>query len=183
MAVTAAGNDVVDGYDEDTFARLAMGSAGIRRVMEASTAIGPPTSGRLKLMGLLDRRHRHDEDAWRELSEASAVPADWDFSDRAPMFGRVGEIYQHAHRGTKAVVHFGPRLGPQDTWWPYSAPPTTGSAVLVRAHLWRPPGTHSGEHVWWIDALEQTWAPGLSKRAERHEKRVAAGRYRRIPAE
>jgi hypothetical protein len=85
-------------------------------------------------------------------------------------------IYQHAHRGSKALVDFGP-LGPQDTWWPSMRPPK-GNWVVVRVHLWLPPGTHSGRHVLWVDQWE-SWAPGdVRQRAMRHERRMAKEQLR-----
>jgi hypothetical protein len=126
---------------------------------------------------LFEGRWRRDEYAWRvwqglEPLLPTAYPPAW---QSVSMAGRVVRIYQRAHRGSKAVVDFGP-LGSQDTWWPSMRPPV-GKWVVVSVRLWLPPGTHSGRHVLWVDHWE-SWAPGdVHRRAMRHERRVAKGRF------
>jgi hypothetical protein len=122
---------------------------------------------------LYGSRWRADEHAWRVWQGlASLVPANFvDLDSRQPLVGRVQRIYQQAHRGTKAVVHFGSVVGLQDTWWEGMRPPVN-QWVVVRTHLWFPPGTHSEQHVVWIDAWESR-APGDTYvRALRHERRL-----------
>ncbi len=115
-------------------------------------------------------RRRRDERAWRTWGELTT-------QRRAPgqMVGQVSHVYQHAKRGSKAIVDFGPGLGRLDTWWPGSRP-KLGQWVLVRAHRWTPPGTHSGTYVWWIDGVDGIWPADLRTRAERFAKRRVAGR-------
>ena len=87
------------------------------------------------------------------------------------MAGRVMRIYQHARRGSKALVYFCSVLGRQDTWWPYMRPPVN-NWVVVQTHLWLPPGTHSEQQVFWVDKWE-SWAPGdIQMRASRHRRRM-----------
>lgn len=87
------------------------------------------------------------------------------------MAGRVVRVYQRARRGSKVIVDFGPALGHQDTWWEFKQPPV-GVWVVVHAHYWDSPETHSGEYVLWIDHWE-SWAPGdVQMRALRHQQRL-----------
>ncbi len=62
---------------------------------------------------LYGSRWRADEHAWRVWQGlAPLVPANFvDLDSRQPLIGRVQRIYQQAHRGTKAVVHFGRVVG------------------------------------------------------------------------
>lgn len=95
-------------------------------------------------------------------------PGDW---EELRMAGRVLRIHQRARRGNKALVDFGSVIGTQDTWWEHLRPPV-GNWVIVHAHLWLPPGTHSGNQVLWIDRWE-SWAAGdTPKRARRHQRRM-----------
>jgi hypothetical protein len=122
---------------------------------------------------LFGRRWRRDEHAWRVwLGIEPLVPDSFPgIGEHKLMAGRVMRIYQRAHRGTKAVVHFGPVVGVQDTWWPLTTPPV-GRWVVVRTHLWLPPGTHSEHHVIWIEHWE-SWAEGdVNLRAMRHRRRI-----------
>lgn len=94
------------------------------------------------------------------------------------MAGRVVRIYQHARRGSKALVDFGPVVGTQDTWWEFMRPPV-GSWVIAHAHLWLPPGTHSEQQVLWVDHWE-SWASGdTPMRARRHRRRMEKEAARR----
>lgn len=122
---------------------------------------------------LFGGRWKRDEYAWRVwLGIESLVPTSFPgIGEDKLMAGRVTRIYQHAHRGTKAVVDFGPVVGLQDTWWPLMTPPV-GRWVVVRTHLWLPPGTHSEQHVIWIEHWE-SWADGdVQLRALRHQRRI-----------
>lgn len=129
----------------------------------------------LKRIGalLLGGRRRRDEYAWGawqglEPLIPARFPGEW---ERMSMAGRVVRVYQRAHRGTKALVYFGSALGTQDTWWPYMRPPVK-DWVVVQAHLWLPPGTHSEQQVLWVDKWE-SWAPGDTQaRALRHQRRI-----------
>jgi hypothetical protein len=119
------------------------------------------------------RRWRADEHAWRVWQNlAPRVPGSLsDLEWGKPVAGRVFRVYQRAQRGTKAVVHFGDSVGLQDTWWE-AMRPAPNQWVVVRTHLWFPPGTHSGSHVVWIDGWE-SWAAGdVYLRAMRHQRRV-----------
>jgi hypothetical protein len=119
------------------------------------------------------RRWKRDEYGWRvwlgiEPLIAAAFP---EVGEHKRMAGRVTRVYQQARSGTKAVVDFGPVIGPQDTWWPQTRPPV-GRWVVVQTHLWLPPGTHSGQHVIWIEHWE-SWADGdIQLRAARHQRRM-----------
>ena len=119
-------------------------------------------------------RWRRDEYAWRAWQEIEPlIPA------RLPMLGRKAGDWeeQRARRGNKALVDFGSVIGTQDTWWEHMRPPV-GHWVIVHAHLWLPPGTHSGYQVLWIDRWE-SWAAGdTPKRARRHKRRVERGAAR-----
>jgi len=129
---------------------------------------------RRKIEALLyGRRWRADERAWGVWqSVAPLVPASFSMLDSGhPIAGRVYRVYQRAHRGTKAVVHFGDGVGLQDTWWEHMRP-SADQWVVVRTHLWYPPGTHSGQHVVWIDAWESSAAGDVYTRALRHERRL-----------
>lgn len=119
------------------------------------------------------RRWRADEHAWRVWQNlAPLVPTSFAALDSGqPIAGRVYRIYQQARRGTKAVVHFGDAVGPQDTWWEEMRP-TVNQWVVVRTHLWFPPGTHSGQHVVWVDGWESRAAGDVYVRALRHERRL-----------
>lgn len=128
---------------------------------------------------LFGGRWRADEHAWRVWQEVEPlIPARFPEagepgrpSEVQRMAGRVVRIYQHARRGSKALVHFGPVLGLQDTWWEHKRPPVD-SWVIVHAHLWLPPGTHSEQQVLWIDEWE-SWADGdIRMRALRHQRRM-----------
>ncbi len=128
--------------------------------------------GRIEAL-LFGRRWRADEHAWAIWQNLAPLvpssPSALDWSE--PIAGRVVRIYQKAHRGTKAVVHFGAVVGSQDTWWPHMRP-SANQWVVVRTHLWFPPGTHSGQHVVWIESWDG-YAPGdVYLRALRHEKRI-----------
>jgi|GEM_PF-3264513 len=129
---------------------------------------------RKKIEALLyGSRWRADERAWRVWQRlAPLVPANFaDLDSGQLLVGRVQQIYQKAHRGTKAMVHFGSVVGFQDTWWEGMRPPVN-QWVVVRTHLWFPPGTHSEQHVVWIDEWESR-APGDTYiRAVRHERRL-----------
>lgn len=128
---------------------------------------------------LLGGRWRADEHAWRVWQEVEPlIPARFPEagepghpSEVLRMAGRVVRIYQRARRGNKALVHFGPVVGLQDTWWEHQRPPVD-SWVIVHAHRWLPPGTHSGQQVFWIDEWE-SWAEGdIRMRALRHQRRM-----------
>lgn len=140
---------------------------------------------------LFGGRRRADEHAWRVWQEVEPlIPATFPqaerpgtFSEPVRMAGRVVRIYQHARRGSKALVHFGPVLGLQDTWWEHRRPPVD-SWVIVQARLWLPPGTHSEQQVFWIDEWE-SWADGdIRTRALRHQRRMEkeAARHGEAPA-
>jgi hypothetical protein len=118
-------------------------------------------------------RWRADEYAWRVWQNlAPLVPASFaDLGSGQPVAGRVYRVYQQAQRGTKAVVHFGDAVGLQDTWWEKMRPPTN-QWVVVRTHLWFPPGTHSEQHVVWVDGWESRAAGDVYVRALRHERRL-----------
>jgi hypothetical protein len=127
----------------------------------------------------LGRRWRRDEYAWRVWQEIepaipTRLPEPWSETDPPEvmrMAGRVVRIYQHARRGSKALVDFGPAVGTQDTWWEDARPPV-GHWVIVHAHLWLPPGTHSEGQVLWVDRWE-SWASGdVHLRAGRHQRRL-----------
>ena len=122
---------------------------------------------------LYGRRWRADERAWETWQNlAPLVPSSFAALDSGqPVAGRVSRIYQQAQRGTKAVVHFGLAVGPQDTWWEQMRP-VTNQWVVVRTHLWFPPGTHSGQHVVWINGWESRAAGDVYTRALRHERRL-----------
>lgn len=131
---------------------------------------------------LYGRRWRADEHAWGVWQNlAPLVPSSFFALDSGrPIAGRVYRVYQQARRGTKAVVHFGDAVGPQDTWWEHMRP-AANQWVVVRTHLWLPPGTHSGQQVVWIDAWE-SWAAGdVSWRAQRHERRQEKEGLRTTP--
>jgi hypothetical protein len=117
-------------------------------------------------------RRRDEHAAWVWQGIGPLVPADLpEIGEHKLMAGQVLRTYQRANRGTKAVVHFGAEIGEQDTWWEWMNPPV-GRWVIVRASLWLPPGTHSGEHVIWINSWE-SWAPADTyKRALRHQLRM-----------
>jgi len=124
-------------------------------------------------------RWRRDEQAWRAWQEIepaipTRLPEPWSEIDPPEvmrMAGRVIRIYQHARRGSKTLVDFGPVVGTQDTWWEDARPPI-GHWVLVHAHLWLPPGTHSERQVLWVDHWE-SWASGdVPTRARRHQRRM-----------
>lgn len=121
----------------------------------------------------LGGRWRRDEHAWGvwqgiEPLIPGRFPGEWEVMRMA---GRVVRIYQHARRGSKALVDFGSALGTQDTWWEHTRPPV-GNWVVVHTHLWLPPGTHSDEHVLWVDHWE-SWAPGDTQmRALRHQRKM-----------
>jgi hypothetical protein len=126
----------------------------------------------------LGGRWRRDEYAWRvwqaiEPAIPTRLPEPWGRihgPEVMRMAGRVVRIYQRARRGSKAVVDFGPVVGMQDTWWEAARPPV-GHWVIVHAHLWLPPGTHSEEQVLWVDHWE-SWASGdVPMRARRHQRR------------
>ncbi|HWB68867.1 MAG TPA: hypothetical protein VG518_02720 [Solirubrobacterales bacterium] len=122
---------------------------------------------------LFGRRWSRDEHAWGVwLGIEPLVPTSFpEAGEHKLMAGRVMRVYQRARRGTKATVHFGPVVGVQDTWWPLMTPPV-GRWVVVRAHLWLPPGTHSEQHVIWIEHWE-SWADGdVNLRALRHQRRM-----------
>jgi hypothetical protein len=94
------------------------------------------------------------------------------------MAGRVSRVYQRARRGSKVLVDFGPALGTQDTWWERMRPPVN-NWVVVHAHLWLPPGTHSERPVLWVDHWE-SWAPGDTRmRALRHQRKLEKEQTRR----
>lgn len=128
----------------------------------------------------LGGRWRRDEHAWRVWQGIGpSIPArlpdaprfGWGDPEILRMTGRVVRIYQRARRGSKALVDFGAEIGMQDTWWEHMRPPV-GSWVVVHAHLWLLPGTHSGEHVLWVDHWE-SWAPGDTWiRAQRHQHKL-----------
>lgn len=135
---------------------------------------------------LFGGRRRRDEHAWRAWQEVEPlIPARFPeagglgrSSEVLRMAGRVVRIYQRARRGSKAVVDFGPMVGLQDTWWEHKRPPV-GSWVIVHAHLWLPPGTHSEQQVFWIDHWE-SWAEGdTPMRARRHQRRMEKEARRR----
>jgi hypothetical protein len=67
---------------------------------------------------LFGRRWKRDEHAWRVwLGIEPLIPASFpEVGEHRLMAGRVTRVYQRAHRGTKAVVDFGPVVGVQDTW-------------------------------------------------------------------
>jgi hypothetical protein len=121
----------------------------------------------------LGGRWRRDEHAWGvwqgiEPLIPGRFPGEWEVMRMA---GRVVRIYQHARRGSKALVDFGSALGTQDTWWEHARPPV-GNWIVIHAHLWLPPGTHSDEHVLWVDHWE-SWAPGDTQmRALRHQRKM-----------
>jgi hypothetical protein len=96
------------------------------------------------------------------------------------MAGRVSRIYQNARGGTKALVDFGAPLGVQDTWWEQMRPPLN-VWVVVEAHLWLPPGTHSEQHVLWVDRWDSTLSSSQLKRALRHNVRL--GKLERAQAQ
>ncbi|MGH9120648.1 MAG: hypothetical protein ACRDYC_01665 [Acidimicrobiales bacterium] len=52
--------------------------------------------------------------------------------------------------------------------------PIIGQWVLLRGHIWIPPGTQPGYGVLWVDAVEGTWSGDLATRADRFAKRVAS---------
>jgi len=116
---------------------------------------------------LFGGRWKRDEHAWRVwLGIEPLVPTSFpEIGEHKLMAGRVTRIYQRAHRGTKAVVDFGPVVGIQDTWWPRMTP-AVGRWVVVRTHLWLPPGTHSEQHVIWIEHWD------VRQRALRHLRRM-----------
>ncbi|MHB1773384.1 MAG: hypothetical protein ACYCST_16920 [Acidimicrobiales bacterium] len=120
---------------------------------------------------LFRRSRRRDEGSWRTWRSMSALPPPplrpW---SNSLVFGQVVWVTQRARRGTKVNVHF-VQIGMQDTWWPWQCP-RKGTWVLVRAHLWVPPGTHSGRDVWWIDSTEGAWPRSLARQARRHERRI-----------
>jgi len=127
----------------------------------------------------LGRQWRRDEQAWRVWQEVEpAIPTRFPepgdevhAAEVMRMAGRVIRIYQHARRGSKALVDFGPAVGTQDTWWENARPPV-GHWVIIHAHLWLPPGTHSEEQVLWVDHWE-SWASGdVFGRARRHQRRM-----------
>lgn len=127
----------------------------------------------------LGGRWRRDEHAWRVWQEVEPlIPARFPepgelgrYPEVLRMAGRVVRIYQHARRGSKAVVDFGSVVGIQDTWWEHKRPPV-GNWVIVHTHLWLPPGTHSEQQVFWIDQWE-SWAAGdTPMRARRHQRRM-----------
>jgi hypothetical protein len=128
----------------------------------------------------LSGRWRRDEHAWSvwqgiEPLIPTSFPGEW---EKMSMAGRVVRVYQHAHRGTKALVYFGSVLGTQDTWWPYMRP-RVEQWVIVQAHLWLPPGTHSEQQVLWVDKWE-SWATGDTQiRALRHRRRMEKEAARR----
>lgn len=138
---------------------------------------------------LFGSRWRADERGWRIWQEVEPlIPTRFPetgppgtFSEEVRMAGRVIRIYQRARRGSKALVHFGPVLGLQDTWWEHKRPPVD-SWVIVRAHLWLPPGTHSEQQVFWIDEWE-SWAEGdIRMQALRHQRRIEKEAARRAEA-
>lgn len=138
---------------------------------------------RRKIEALLyGRRWRADEHAWTVWQNlAPLVPTSFSALDsRRPIAGRVYRVYQRAHRGTKAVVHFGDGVGLQDTWWERMRP-AANQWVVVRTHLWYPPGTHSGQHVVWIDGWESSAAGDVYIRALRHERRLKKEGLTSIP--
>jgi hypothetical protein len=118
-------------------------------------------------------RWRRDEYAWRVWQNIEPlIPVTPFFSEESTrMAGRLVRIYQRARRGSKATVDFGAAAGIHDTWWEFTRPPE-GSWVVVHAHPWYPPGTHSGGMVLWIDHWE-SWARGdTNRRALRHQLRL-----------
>jgi hypothetical protein len=127
------------------------------------------------------RRRRRDAEAyqiWRQVSAWTDPPTlpptgrrDWRATSTQPMVGWVTHSRVFA-RGTKAFVDFGRHLGTQDTWWPRDVGiPAPRTYVVVCAHLWRPPGTHSGDNVLWIDECRSTIPARIVKRANRHVRR------------
>jgi hypothetical protein len=122
------------------------------------------------LFGGRGRRDEHAWGVWQGIEPLIPVrfPGEW---EKMSMAGRVVRVYQRARRGTKALVYFGSVLGTQDTWWPYMRPPVK-NWVVVQAHLWLPPGTHSEQQVLWVDSYE-SWVPGDTQmRALRHQRRL-----------
>lgn len=120
------------------------------------------------------RRWRDDEHAWGQWQNLAAlVPSDFAALNWGqPVAGRIYSVHQRARRGTKAVVHFGDAVGSQDTWWEQMWP-EPNQWVVVRTHLWFPPGTHSGEHVVWIDSWDSRAGGDVFLRAQRHEQKLA----------
>ena len=123
------------------------------------------------MLALRDWLYRSDEqarDTWCWLTSPSGPRAS------GKMLGRVLRVYQRAQTGSKVIVAFEPPVNPQDTWWPGQCP-KKGTWVLVAAHLWQPPGTHSGHPVWWIDQVAGVWPGNLERRAARFERLQAQG--------
>lgn len=127
-------------------------------------------------------RKRKDYEAWQQVEQhlrpyLNLPPPRLDWTEQT-MAGLIERIYQRARRGTKVIVDFGEQAGPLDTWWPNRVP-LPGRWVLVRGHLWTPPGTHSGEPVIYIDKWLNEWPGDIVRRARRHEAREAKGKGRR----
>jgi hypothetical protein len=125
-------------------------------------------------------RWRRDEYAWRVWQELAPLipnrlPEGW---ERMSMAGEVVRVYQRARRGTKALVYFGSAVGTRDTWWPHAHPPRK-SWVVITAHIWLPPGTHSGREVLWVDGWEVRASVDVQRRALRHERRLVMEMQRR----
>jgi hypothetical protein len=119
-------------------------------------------------------RWRRDEQAWSVWQSVLSYrpQVEPDLWHRGLVSGQVIRTYQHARRGTKALVNFGPRVGIRDTWWERMSPPR-GRFVFVEAHWWPGPGTHSEEPVIWIDRWHSTAPADVMMRAKRHERRQA----------
>jgi hypothetical protein len=113
------------------------------------------------------RRRLRQGAAWREV-EAFRLDLDgW-------MAGQVVKVYQRARTGMKAVVDFR-GYGQLDTWWPARWYPP-GTLVRVQAHKWMPPGTHSGQPVWWVDEIATLIPPRRVAEAELFARKMAAGK-------
>jgi hypothetical protein len=87
------------------------------------------------------------------------------------MAGLVMRTYQISRNGTKTDVDFG-RLGTIDTWWPSAIPPIR-HWVLIDCRLWRPPGTHSGLPVFWVEHCHGQWPDSIRDGFLRHQQRLA----------
>jgi hypothetical protein len=50
---------------------------------------------------------------------------------------------------------------------------------VVTAHIWLPPGTHSGREALWIDGWEVRARDDVQRKVLRHERRLAKEAQRR----
>ena len=130
-----------------------------------------------RMFARMTRRDAEAYEVWQRVvawTDPPALPAGWPHATTTgPMAGRVTQCQTYA-RGSKAFVHFGRHLDTQDTWWPRTVGvPAPGSYVVVSAHLWAPPGTHSGRDVLWIDEWHWAVPARTVRRADRYARRLS----------